>query len=127
MRPIERWISFVQIFASIGLGISCFLPFYRSAIGEIRYANEWGFFFWAIPVSLLIFKVSIRWLKITFCILSIIGGLLDLLLLTFLATFKSTPLIGFSLAKTSIMILVISWLALCAVSLSAPKLKRAEN
>jgi hypothetical protein len=53
--------------------------------------------------------------------------LLDLFLLTFLATFKSTPLIGFNIAKTSIIILVISWLALCVTSLSSARRKQAEN
>ena len=127
MRPFERLINFTQIAAAVGLGVSCFLPFYKSAVGEIRYVDEWGLFFWAIPVSFLIFKVSIRWLKIVLCILSIIGGLLDLFLLTFLATFKSTPLIGFDAAKASIIVLVISWLALCVASLSVPKRTQAEN
>ncbi|MBK9924125.1 MAG: hypothetical protein IPP66_02435 [Anaerolineales bacterium] len=127
MRQLERWIGFIQIVASIGLGASCFLPFYRSAADKIQYADEWGFFFWAIPVSLLIFKLSVRWLKVTLCILSIIGGLLDLLLLTFLATFKSTPLLGFSLAKASIIILVTSWFAICVVSLLTFKRKQTEN
>jgi hypothetical protein len=128
MRPIERLINFVQIFASIGLGISYFLPLYHSVgFDEVKYADEWVLFFWTIPVLVVIYKLSNRWLKVVLCFLSAIGGLLDLFLITFLATFKSTPLIGFNIAKTSIVILVISWFALCAILLSAPKHKQAEN
>jgi hypothetical protein len=127
VHSLTKVAGYIQIVAAIGLSISCFLPFYQSAVGKIRYVDEWGLFFWAIPVSLLIFKVSVRWLKVALCALSIIGGLLDLFLLTVLATFKSTPLIGFDIAKTSIIILVISWLALCVTSLSSARRKQAEN
>ncbi len=124
---MERLINFGQLFASMSLGISCFLPFYRSAVGESRYVDEWGLFFWTIPVLIVIYKVPNRWLKAALCFLSVLGGLLDLVLITFLATFKSTPLIGFSVAKLSIIILVIGWLVLCILSLSAPRHKQAGN
>ncbi|RJP55735.1 MAG: hypothetical protein C4557_00965 [Anaerolineaceae bacterium] len=121
MQSIGRLINFAQPFASILLGLSYFLPFYQSANGTVRYADEWGLFFWTIPVLVIIFKVSNRWLKAAVCFLSAIGGLLDLFLLTVLAAFKSTPLIGFHIARMSIIILVVSWLALIVISLSTPK------
>jgi hypothetical protein len=128
MHRIERLINFAQIFASIGLGISYFLPFYQSVgFDEVKYADGWILFFWVIPVLFIIYKLSNRWLIIVLCFLSAIGGVLDLFLITFLATFKSTPLIGFNIAKISIVILVMSWLALSAISLSAPKRKQTEN
>jgi hypothetical protein len=93
---------------------------YQSANGEIRHADEWGLFFWAIPVIIIIFKTSNRWLKAGLCFLSAIGGLLDLFLITFLATFKSMPLVGFAIARASIIILVMSWFALCVISPLTP-------
>jgi hypothetical protein len=128
MQRTKKLINFAQTFAAICLGISCFLPFYMSAAGEIRYAKgEWGLFFWVIPVLFIIYKLSNRWLIAVLCFLSAIGGLLDLFVITFLATFKSTPLIGFHIAKISIVILVISWLALCAISLWRPQHKQTSN
>jgi len=121
MQSIEKSINFVQVFASLSLGASFFLPLYQSANGKIRHADEWWLFFWSIPVLLIIFMLSNRWLKAALCFLSAIGGLLDLFLLTFLATFKSTPLIGFDIAKASIIILIIGWLAICAISLLSLK------
>jgi hypothetical protein len=115
MQSIERLINYVQPFASIGLGLSYFLPLYQSAN-----ADEWGLFFWAIPVIIIIFKTSNRWLKAGLCFLSAIGGLLDLFLITFLATFKSMPLVGFAIARASIIILVMSWFALCVISPLTP-------
>jgi len=127
VRSFARTASYIQIIAAVALGISCFLPFYRSAVGKIRYVDEWELFFWAIPVSFLVFKVSVRWLKVALCILSIVGCLLDLFLLTFLATFKSTPLTGFDVAKTSIIILVASWAVLCVTTLVTPKSDKSKS
>ena len=126
MRAVKRWINYIQVLAATGLGVSCFLPFYESAAGKIRYVDEWVLFFWPLPVLFILFKISNRWLKAILCLLSIIGGLLDLFFITFLATFKSTGLIGFDTAKISIVILVISWLALGVISLSSPKHEQAE-
>ena len=128
MQRIERLINFAQIFASISLGISYFLPFYQSVgFDEVKYADGWMLFFWVLPVLLIISKLSNRWLIAILSFLSAIGGLLDFVLITFLATFKSTPLIGFHIAKTAIVILVISWFALFTISLSAPKRKTTEK
>ena len=125
MQRTERLINWAQTFAAFCLGISCFLPFYLSAVGEVRYAKgEWGLFFWVIPVLFIIHILSNRWLIVVLSFLSAMAGLLDLFLLTFLATFKSTPLIGFTLAKVSIVVLVMSWLILCAISLLRSKGKQ---
>lgn len=59
-----------------------------------------------------------RWINFAQPVASI---LLDLFLLTILAAFKSAPLIGFHIARRSIIILVVSWLALIVISLSTPK------
>ena len=125
---IERLVNFAQIFAAICLGISCFLPLYMSAIGEVRYADdEWGLFFWTIPVLVIIHFLSNRWLKAVFCLSSAIGGLFDLFLIAFLATFKSTPLVGFHTAQISIVILVISWLILSATTLRTAKIHKTKT
>ena len=87
MQPIEKSINFVLVFASLSLGTSFFMPLYQSANGKIRHADEWWLFFWSIPVLFIIFMLSNRWLKAALCFLSAIGGLLDLFLLNFLATF----------------------------------------
>jgi hypothetical protein len=64
MQSNERSIKFAQIFASICVGISCFLHFYASAVGEVEYANsEWFLFFWAFPVVIITHILSNRWLK----------------------------------------------------------------
>lgn len=126
MQSVKRWINYIQLIAATGLGLSYFLPFYKSAVGEIRYVDQWVLFFWTLPVLFIIFKLSNRWLKAVLCFLSVIGGLLDLFLITFLATFKSTPLIGFNTAKISIVILVISWFALGVLSLLATKHKKGD-
>ena len=121
MRSLIRALSYTQIIAAVTLGISYFLPIYRTAVGEVRHVDEWGLFFWVVPVLNVIYKLSNRWLKAIFCFLSAIGGLLILFMLTFLATFKSTPMIGYSLAKTSFIFLVISWLIFCVVLLFTPR------
>jgi len=127
VKSAKRWINYIQVIAAIGLGLSCFLPFYKSAVGEIRYVDEWILFFWPFPVLFILYKVSNRWLKAALCLLSIIGGLLDLFFITFLATFKSTGFTGYNIAKASILILVMSWLVLGVISLFAPSLNQAEN
>lgn len=124
MRPIERLINFAQVFATIGLGIAYFLPFYQSVgFDEAKYVDEWVLFFWTVPALIILYKLSNRWLKAALCFFAAIGGLLDLFFLTFVATFKSTPLIGFTIAKISIGILVLCWLALCIISLSSARQK----
>ena len=125
MRSAKKWINYIQVVAAIGLGASYFLPFYKSAAGEIKYVDEWVLFFWPLPVLLIIYKLSNRWLKVAFCLLAIIGGLLDLFLITFLATFKSTGFIGYDTAKASIVILVMTWLVLGVISLFDPRHKQA--
>ena len=129
MRSAKKWIDYIQISAAAGLGLSYFLPLSQSlGTDEVNYADDaWVFFFWAIPVLFVIFKVSNRWLKAVLCFLSAIGGLLGLIAISFAETFKRTPLIGFQIAKASIIVLVISWFILCAISLAAPKHKQAEN
>ena len=121
MRSFEKSVNFIQFFASLGLGASFFLPLYKSANGEIRRADEWGLFFWSIPVIAVIFMVSNRWLKAGLYVVSALGGLIDLFLLTFLATYKSTPLTGFNVARASVIVLVVSCLILCAISLFRPQ------
>lgn len=121
MPTAVKLLNFLLVFASLSLGVSFFLPLYQSANGAIRYADEWGLFFWSIPVLVMIFMLSNRWLKAALYFISAIGGLLDLFLLTFLATFKSTPLTGFNIAKLSLIILIVSWLILCAISLFTSK------
>ena len=71
--------------------------------------------------------ISNRWWKAVLCFLSIIVGLLDLVPITFLADFKNTPLVGFYIARTSIIILIVSWLALGVISLFTSKYKQVEN
>ena len=121
MKSAKKWITYIQVIAAIGLGLSYFQPFYKSAVGEIRYVDEWGFFIWPIPVMLILYKISNRWLKAALCLLAIIGGLLDLFMITFLATYKSTGYTGYTIAKASILILVMSWLLLGVISLFAPR------
>lgn len=125
MNSAKRWINYIQVVAAIGLGLSYFLPFYKSAVGEIRYVDEWGFFIWPFPVLYVLYKISNRWLKAALCLLAIIGGLLALFFITFLATYKSTGFTGYNIAKASIIILVISWLVLGVISLFAPRHKQA--
>ncbi|HET9914952.1 MAG TPA: hypothetical protein VFQ13_23890 [Anaerolineales bacterium] len=122
-------MDYIQISAAAGLGLSYFLPLSQSlGTDEVNYADDaWVFFFWAIPVLFVIFKVSNRWLKAVLCFLSAMGGLLDLIAISFAGTFKRTPLIGFHIAKASIIILVISWFILCAILLATPKHNQAEN
>jgi len=127
MQSVKRWLNYTQILAAIALGASYFLPFYKSAIGEIRYVDEWGFFAWPFPVIFILYKISNRWLKAAICLLAILGGLLSLYLITFLATYKSTGFTGYTIAKASIIILVLSWLVLGVVSFFTPKNKQAEN
>jgi len=127
MRSTKRWLDYIQIMAATGLGVSYFLPFYKSAVGEIRYVDEWVLFFWPFPVLFILSKISNRWLKAILCLLAIIGGLLDLFVITFLATFKSTGFTGYDIAKASIIILVMSWLILGVISLFAPRHKQTEN
>ena len=127
MKSAKRWIFYILVVAAIGLGISYFLPFYKTAVGEIRYVDEWGFFIWPIPVLFILYKISNRWLKAVLCFLAFLGGLLDLFMITFLATYKSTGYTGYDIAKASILILVISWLVLGVISLFTPRHKQAEN
>jgi len=124
MRSVKRWLHYIQIIAAIGLGTSYFLPFYKSAVGEIRYVDEWVLFFWTLPVLFITYKLSNRWLKVALCFLVVIGCLLDLFLITFLATFKSTGFIGYDVAKASILILVMSCLVLGVISLFDPRHKQ---
>ena len=121
IKSFERSFNLVQILASLSLGASYFLPLYRSANGQVNRADEWWLFFWCIPVLVIMFLLSNRWLKAAFCVFSILGGGAALFLLTFLATYKSTPLVGFHLARVSIIALVVSWLALGVISLLTPK------
>jgi quinol-cytochrome oxidoreductase complex cytochrome b subunit len=125
VNSAKRWINYIQVVAAIGLGLSYFLPFYKSAVGEIRYVDEWGFFIWPFPILYVLYKISNRWLKAALCLLAIIGGLLALFFITFLATYKSTGFTGYNIAKASIIILVISWLVLGVISLFAPRHKQA--
>ena len=120
MRSAKRWITYIQVIAATGLGASYFLPFYKSAVGEIRYVDEWALFFWTLPVLFILYKISNRWLKAALCLPAIIAGLLDLFFITFLATFKSTGYTGYTIAKASILILVMSWFLLGVTSLFAP-------
>jgi hypothetical protein len=122
MKSSERPILFAQLFASICLGISCFLPFYKSAVGDAEYVNGiWFYFFWVIPVVFIAYILSNRWLRTIFCLFSIIAGLFSLIMYSFMANFKSTPLIGFQIASASIIVLVIGWLVLIVITLAAPK------
>ena len=51
----EKLMNFVQIIATVCLGLSYFLPLYTSARGDIEYAGgEWWLFFWPVPVLVLI-------------------------------------------------------------------------
>ena len=130
MQTTKKIINIVQVIASLCLGISYLLPFYGShgILGKVHYAdNAWGLFFWPIPVIGLIYLLAEGMLKAAFCFLSAIGGILDIFLITFLATFKTTPLIGFHTAKTSLGILVISWLILSVSTLRASKIQKAET
>jgi hypothetical protein len=127
VKSARGWINYIQVIAAIGLGLSYFLPFYKSAVGEIRYVDEWEFFFWPFPVIFILYKISNRWLKAALCLLAFIGGLLDLFFITFLATYKSTGFTGYSIAKASIIILVMSWLVLGVISFFNPRYKQVEN
>ncbi len=126
---MERWINFAQIFASIGLGIAYFLPFSQSqGSNEVNYAgDEWFLFFWAIPVVFILYKLSNRWLKAIFCVFSSIGGLIPFVLLTFSATFKRNPLVGFHIAQLSIGILVVCWLILSMITLTKARTPEAKT
>lgn len=129
MRSAKRWIDYLQIIAAIGLGLSYFLPLSQSfGSDKASYAdNAWILYFWTIPVLFVIFKIANKWLKALLCFLSALGGLFDLVLITFAGTFKSTPLIGFQIAKLCLIVLVSSWLVLCIISLSAPKPQQVGN
>jgi glucan phosphoethanolaminetransferase (alkaline phosphatase superfamily) len=117
MRSIERWTIIAQITAAVGLATAFFLPFYRSAAGDISHADEWLLFFWTVPAIVLLHFVSKRWLKASLCWLAIIAGAITLGMLTFLASFKSTPQVGFYLARASLVILMSGWLVLSVVTL----------
>jgi hypothetical protein len=129
MQPMKRWINFAQIFAALCLGISCFLPFYQSqGRNEVHYATEaWFLFFWTLPVIFILYKLSNRWLKAILCVLSSIGGVLALFMLSFLAYFKSDPLIGFQMARISLYILIACWLLLSVMTLWTTKTPRAKT
>jgi hypothetical protein len=123
MRSIERWTYFAQITAVVGLAIAFFLPFYRSAAGNIEHVDEWFLFFWTVPAIVFLHFVSNRWLKAILCGLAIIAGAISLGMLTFLASFKSMPLMGFYLARASLVILMTGWLVLSVITLrrTSPK------
>ncbi len=125
MRSATKWITYIQIAAAIGLGIAYFLPLYQTygLLGKVHYAeNAWILFFWTIPAFVLIHLASNRWLKSALCILAALVAIFDLAIpITFLATYKSTPLIGYHIAKVSIIVLSLGWLALIVVSLSPQK------
>lgn len=116
MRSLQRWGYLAQILASLCLAIAYFLPFHTTAAGDVRRAGEWGLFFWAIPAIIIIYLITNRWLKAVFCVLASLSGSAALFLLTFLATFKSTPLVGFYIARASIILLILSWLVLCVIT-----------
>jgi len=109
--------------ATAGLAIAFFLPFYRSAAGDVKQADEWLLFFWPVPAIAILHFVSNRWLKAALCWLAIIAGAISLGLLTFLATFKSTPQVGFYLARLSLVVLMTGWLVRSVITLrrSGPK------
>ena len=129
MRSAKKWLNYTQILAVIGLGISYFLPTSQSqGTGRINYPEEpLIYFLWTIPAIFIISKITNRWWKSLVCLLSVLAGVLDLILITFLAVFKRDPLIGFHIARVSIIILVISWLAVIVISLFFPKHNHAEN
>jgi hypothetical protein len=83
-------------------------------------------FFWPFPVLIILYRISNRWLQAALSLLAIIGGLIDLFMLTFLATYKSTGFTGFNIAKVSLIVLVTGWLVLGVISLFAPGRKQAE-
>lgn len=120
MHPVERRIYFVQIAASLGLGLAYFLPFYQTfgLLGQVHFAQPVWLFFWPLPASILITAFPKRWLKALGCGLAFGGGVLTLILLNFLASFKSTPLIGFYLAQLALGVLLIGWLSLGVLSLT---------
>jgi len=124
-----RWLNYTQILAVIGLGVSYFLPISRSqGTGNINYSeNAWMHFLWVIPAIFIISKITNRWWKALVCLLSILAGVVNLYLNMFLAYFKRDPLIGFHVTRASIIILVISWLALIVISLFAPRHKQTKN
>ncbi len=125
---LERRLNFVQLLAALGLGLSGFLPFYASAMGEVRQAaGKWELFFWTFPVFVILHFTSPRWLKAIGCLFAALGGLLDLGLLTFAATFKSTPLVGYYLAQISLLTLVIGWLILGVILLRTAKIQRTKT
>jgi len=128
MRSAKKWLNYTQIFAVIGLSVSYFLPISQSqGTGNINYPeNPWMHFLWVIPAIFIISKITNRWWKSLVCLLSILAGVADLYLNMFLAYFKRDPLFGFHLTRASIILLVISWLALIVISLFAPRHKQAE-
>ena len=129
MRSAEKLIHFAQIAASFGLGAAYFLPLYetRGLLGRIHYAgSEWWLYFWAIPVSIIIYKLSNRWLKLIFCVLSSLGGLAAWGMLYFMANFKSTPLSGFFLAQNSIYALIFCWFVICVTTFIKPKTTESD-
>lgn len=123
MQSSESPVTYVQICAAIGLGAACFLPFSQApGSAEASFASgQWRLFFWPLPVFALLY-FSRRWLKAVFCFLAALGGLVDLFLLYFLANFKRMPLVGYYAAQTSLLVLIIGWLILSGMALSAPKI-----
>lgn len=119
MRPIERSINFAQVLASLCLGAAYLLPFYETQglLGGVKHADNPLLFFCAIPISVMIYKLTSRWLKVGICALASLGGLIALLLIRFLAYFKAAPLTGFFVAQTSIGILIVCWLSLIVIML----------
>ena len=127
MRFIKHWIIVTQILAMIGLGISYFLPFYQSATSKTRYVDEWGLFFWPVVVVILMWWKTKNWMNVFFYLLAIIGGLLDYFLVTFLATYKSTGLVGFDVARISLVLLMFSWFILGVLSLLEPRHEKTHH
>ena len=123
VHPVERRIYFVLIAASLGLGLAYFLPFYQTfgLLGQVHSAQAAWLFFWPLPVSVFIAFLPNRWLKALGWGLAFASGILTLILLNFLASFKATPQVGFFLAQLALGVLMIGWLSLGVICLSRPQ------
>lgn len=124
MRILEKILHIIQILAAVCLGVAFFLPLYETygLLGGINYGhNAILLFFWAVPAAILLAVLPIRWLKVALCVFSSLLGLVDIGMLRFLAFFKASPLSGFFLAQTSLILLIACWLALGIVTLIPKK------
>ena len=129
IHKLERWLTYLQYILAITLSIAFFLPLYISqGDRELHYpdSDSWYFYFWAIPIVLAISNLSNRWLKAVLCLVSIAYGVFSYVLISFDATFKRDPRIGFTLAGGSIIVLGFCWLVLCFIALLRPKLDEIE-